>query len=160
MRRYATCLVLVVAFAACFGRSIATATPAGVRVTEYSGGQWFDGTTFATRSMYVVGAVLQSRRPARVDTIVDLAGGFVVPPFADAHQHLSEPYLIHTYITNFLRDGIYYVKDQSNAPFGRLGIDPFVNTPSSIDFVSANQGWTSPADIPRRSSGAARSSVP
>lgn len=141
-------LVAVVALAACIGRAVTPIVPNGVRVTEYRGGHWFNGTRFVPRTMYVVGSVFQSRRPARIDTLVDLSGGFVVPPFADAHQHLAEPNLIRTYIANFLRDGIFYVKDQSNAPFGRLGIDPFVNTSTSIDFISANQGWTSPGGHP------------
>ena len=136
------------ALAACMGRAGTSVAPAGARVTEYRGGQWFDGTTFVPRTMYVVGDVFRSARPARVDTSIDLAGGFVVPPFGDAHQHLAEPNLIRTYIANFLRDGIFYVKDQSNAPFGRLGIDPFVNRPESIDFISANQAWTSPGGHP------------
>lgn len=143
-------VLIVAAFAACLRRSAEPPlpVPAGTRVTAYEGGRWFDGTTFVPRTVYVVGDVVQSHRPSRVDSVVDLAGGYVVPPFADAHQHLAEPNLIHTYIANFLRDGIYYVKDQSNAPVGRLGIDPFVNSPSSIDFISANQGWTSPGGHP------------
>jgi adenine deaminase len=89
-------LVAVVALAACIGRATMSITPAGGRVTEYRGGHWFDGTRFVPRTMYVVGTVFQSRRPARTDTLIDLNGGFVVPPFADAHQHLAEPNLIRT----------------------------------------------------------------
>jgi hypothetical protein len=47
-----------------------------------------------------------------------------------------------------LRDGIFYVKDQSNAPAGRRMFERLVNIPTSIDFISANQGWTSPGGHP------------
>src|SRR5829696_3623086 len=87
-------------------------TPASGAV-EYRGGRWFDGTRFATRTMYVVDGTFRTRRPARVDRVVDLAGGYVVPPFADAHQHIVDP-RIDNVIRAYLRDGIFYVRDQSN----------------------------------------------
>jgi hypothetical protein len=139
---------MCIALSGCVGRFASSPLPAGVRVVEYRGGKWFDGTTFAERTMYVVGDTFRERRPSRVDSVVDLAGRFVVPPFADAHQHLAEPAMVGLYIANFLRDGIYYVKDQSNAPSGRRVIDTAVNKPTSIDFISANQGWTSPGGHP------------
>ena len=50
---------------------------------EYRGGLWFDGTRFVPRTVYVVEGRFRQRRPARVDSVVDLAGGYVVPPFSD-----------------------------------------------------------------------------
>jgi hypothetical protein len=114
---------------------------------EYRGGRWFDGTRFATRTMYVVDGTFRERRPARVEAVVDLAGGFVVPPFADAHQHLVDPRIDNT-IRAYLRDGIYYVRDQSNAPIGRQAFHASLNRPTTFDYVSANQGWTSPGGHP------------
>src|ERR1043166_542461 len=140
-------LLCLVVLAACMLHRAAPVPP-GVRVTEYRNGRWFDGTAFAPRTMYVVGDVFATRRPARIDTIVDLADGYVVPPFADAHQHLTGPNTVQAYIANFLRDGIFYVKEQAGAPVARIGIDPIVNRPSSIEFISANQGWTSPGGHP------------
>src|SRR5688500_6191633 len=117
------------------------------QTVEYRGGRWFDGTRFAARTMYVVDGTFRTRRPARVDTVVDLAGGHVVPPFADAHQHLVDP-RIDNVIRAYLRDGIYYVRDQSNAPIGRRAFYALLNRPTSFDYVSANQGWTSPGGHP------------
>ncbi|HEX6748090.1 MAG TPA: amidohydrolase family protein [Longimicrobium sp.] len=114
---------------------------------EYRGGRWFDGTRFVPRTMYVVDGVFRSRAPARVDSVVDLAGGYVVPPFADAHQHLLDPRIGPT-VAAYLRDGIFYVKDQGNAPIMRRLIDPALNRPTSIDYISANQAWTSPGGHP------------
>jgi hypothetical protein len=113
---------------------------------EYRGGRWFDGTRFVSRTVYVVDAVFRQRRPARIDSVVDLAGGYVVPPFADAHQHLYAP--IEPQIRAYLRDGIFYVRDQANAPLGRQAFDRLLNRPTSFDYVSANQGWTSPGGHP------------
>jgi imidazolonepropionase-like amidohydrolase len=113
---------------------------------EYRGGRWFDGTRFVPRTMYVVDGRFRQRRPARIDAVVELAGGYVVPPFSDAHQHLYAP--IEPQIRAYLRDGIFYVRDQANAPLGRQAFDRQLNRPTAFDYVSANQGWTSPGGHP------------
>ena len=130
-----------------FGAS-ETPPPNGVRITEYRGGQWFDGTSFVPRTMYVVGDVFRERRPTRVDTIIDLRNAYVVPPFGDAHVHFVIPAALDQTIAMFLRAGIFYVKDQSGSSALRRLIDPKVNKPTSLDFIGANQGWTSPGGHP------------
>src|ERR1043165_6565596 len=126
--------------------SAAQAQPPASHGVEYRGGRWFDGTRFVPRTMYVVDGAFRTRRPARVDNVVELAGGYVVPPYADAHQHLYAP--IAPQIRAYLRDGIFYVKDQANAPLGRRAIQGALNRPNSFDYLSANQGWTSPGGHP------------
>ena len=136
---------LVASLAACATAQLNTAPPAhGV---AYRGGLWFDGSKFVPRTMYVADGAFHTRAPAQVDSVVDLAGGYVVPPFADAHQHLVDPRIDATIRTQ-LRDGIFYIKDQGNAPIMRRMIDPLLNTPTSFDYISANQGWTSPGGHP------------
>src|SRR5215470_2443809 len=113
--------------------------------TAYVNGRWFDGTGFRPKTMYVIGSAFSARPPERIDTTIDLAGGFVVPPFGDAHYHLMDPRIAAGI---FLRDGIFYVKDQSNAPVARRPIDAYLKAAPTFDYVSANQGWTSPAGHP------------
>lgn len=50
-------------------------------------GRWFDGQAFQLKAAYSVNGRLTFKRPARVDRTIDLAGSWVVPPFADAHSH-------------------------------------------------------------------------
>jgi len=126
--------------------AIALAAAPTTHGVEYSGGRWFDGNRFVPRTMYVVDGAFRQRRPATVDSTVDLAGGYVVPPFSDAHQHLYAP--IDGTVRAYLRDGIFYVRDQANAPIGRRAIDAQLNRPTGFDYVSANQGWTSPGGHP------------
>jgi Amidohydrolase family len=138
-------MTLVLLLSACgFAKQSLPPAPHGV---AYAGGQWFDGTKFTSRTMYVADGVLHTTAPVRVDSTVDLAGGYVVPPFSDAHQHLLDPRIGLT-IAAFIREGIFYVKDQGNAPIMRRIIDPALNKPNSFDYVSANQGWTSPGGHP------------
>jgi hypothetical protein len=132
--------------AAASGLPAQTPDPSGP-IIEYRGGRWFNGTRFLETTMLVQGGVFRARRNAKPDSVVDLQGGYVVPPFGDAHQHLVDPDP-RPIVAAHLRDGIFYVKDQSNAPVLRRMLDRMLNQPTSIDFISANQGWTSPGGHP------------
>jgi adenine deaminase len=84
------------------------ATPS--TTTAYLNGYWFDGHQFSHRTVYVVGDTFSFRRPRKLDATVDLNGAYVVPPFAEAHNHNVEllndiPKLVATY----LEHGIFYV---------------------------------------------------
>jgi hypothetical protein len=136
---------LIAAVAACATTQVNTAVP--THGVAYRGGLWFDGSGFKPMTMYVVDGVFRTRAPTQVDSTVDLAGGHVVPPFADAHQHFIDPRIDQT-IRAHLAAGIFYVKDHGNAPLFRRLIDPALNKPTSVDFISANQGWTAPHGHP------------
>lgn len=142
MIRYAAIAAFM---AAC--TSIQANRPTVAHAVEYRGGLWFDGTKFTPRTMYVADGVFHTAPPVHVDSVIDLSGGYVVPPFADAHQHVLDP-RVDIAIRTFLGDGVFYVKDQSSAPVIRRIIDPFLNKPTSFDMIGANQGWTSPGGHP------------
>lgn len=137
-------LGLALALGCAAGRPPATAPPA----TEYRNGRWFDGERFVPRAMFVVDGRLALDRPARVGPVVDLAGRYVVPPFAEGHNHWLEPGAIEAYDAMYLRDGVFYLKDQANASVVRARLDAALNRPGTIDFVSANEGWTGPGGHP------------
>src|SRR5436190_5699118 len=137
--------VLVVcglALAAC--QTPPTAEPA----TEYGGGQWFDGENFAAKTMWIAGDTFIESRPARVGEVVDLHNGFVVPPFADGHNHWLEPKLVDAYVQTNLRDGIFYVKDHGTPPQFHERMRSALGGPASVDFISAHQGFTGPNGHP------------
>jgi hypothetical protein len=116
-------------------------------VTELRGGRWFDGNAFVPRTMWIAGAHFLDA-PARVDAVIDLHGGFVVPPFAEGHNHWIEPALVDAYIQVHLRDGIFYVKDQLTAPAFHDQMRAALDRPSSVDYISAHQGFTGPNGHP------------
>ena len=62
-------------------------TGSAQRVAAYVNGRWFNGTGFENAVFYSVAGVLRTQKPAQVDTTIDLNGGFVVPPFGEAHNH-------------------------------------------------------------------------
>ena len=65
-----------------------TSARAQPRTVALTNGRWFNGATFDRRPVvYSAGGRLSFATPVRVDETIDLAGGWVVPPFADAHNH-------------------------------------------------------------------------
>ncbi len=109
-------------------------------------GQWFNGKGFAARTVYSVNGTFTSKRPTRVDRTLDLGGGWVVPPFGEAHNHnigLGIEAMDRQAIQRYLADGVFYVKSQGNLPLTdatktRLGL----NRHDSIDIVLAQGSLT------------------
>jgi len=139
--------MLLLAAALTGGANVQASPPAPVY--EFKGGQWWNGESFVNRVIYSDAAgLLRERNPGRVDEVVDLHGGFVIPPLAEGHNHWLEPQAVDQYNACYLADGVYYVRDMSNIP---LIVDQFrdkVNLPTSVDFVSAMTGFTGPGAHP------------
>jgi hypothetical protein len=88
------------------------------QVLAFFGGQWFTGTAFQEKTAYVVDGVLTFEPPARVDATIHLEGGYVVPPFGEAHNHnVEHSSRIGRTIGQYLRDGVFYVRNPNNLPY-------------------------------------------
>jgi hypothetical protein len=82
-------------------------------------GQWFNGKAFEARTVYSVNGRFTAKKPARVDRTLDLAGSWIVPPFAEAHNHNIDGVIeerSRRAIQKYLADGVFYVKIQGNFP--------------------------------------------
>lgn len=116
---------------------------------ELQNGRWFDGTQFREATWYVVGRTLTQRPPSSVDERIDLAGGYVVPPFGEAHNHNVEgPWDIEAVIARYLHDGVFYVKNPNNIWEFTKQILPLLNKPTGLDVVFAHAGLTSSGGHP------------
>ncbi len=71
-----------------------------------------------------------------------------MPPYGEGHNHWLEADLADNYIQEHLRDGIFYVKDQTTPPAVHDKLRTLVNTPWSVDHVAAHQGFTGPGGHP------------
>ncbi len=118
-----------------------TAAGAQPSTIEFTNGRWFNGRDFEPRVMYAVNGVFQSRRPTAVDTTIDLQGGFVVPPFAEAHNHNIEgSSRTDATLARYIAEGIFYVMNPNSLPRSSAAVADRVNKPNAVDVIFANGG--------------------
>ena len=151
MKRLILIALIVVAYA-CNGFALQT-TPssatAATRTYEFINGQWFDGHAFRRRVFYSVGGVLTEKKPRAVAEVIDLKGGYVVPPFADAHNHyISGPFNVDKILLQYLKDGIFYAKNPSSIARDTNQIRDKINGPDRIDVVFSNGPLAAPGGHP------------
>jgi glyoxylase-like metal-dependent hydrolase (beta-lactamase superfamily II) len=108
------------------------------RTYEYRGGQWLGSAGFVPGTWYAVDGLLTRRRPVRVDSVIDLAGRFVVPPYADAHRHdLANESHIADDVQALLKSGVFYAMVQDAIDVPTDSVRRAVNVPSSVDVAHA-----------------------
>jgi hypothetical protein len=95
------------------------------------------------------------RCPSRVDKTIDLHGGYVIPPFGEAHNHNVEGLNdIDKLVAAYLEHGIFYVKNPNSLARDRAPLNAKINRPDSIDVVFSNGAFTAtgghPVEIPER----------
>lgn len=117
---------------------------------ELRGGRWFDGRRFEERALYVVDGRFSLERPTLVDRVVDLRGGYALPPFGEAHNHnFTGVWGVEALISRYLRAGVFYVQNPANVPEYRDAIPATVlNTPQSIEVTFSNGAITGPRGHP------------
>ena len=144
-----TVLVLAAAFTAC-----RSSVPAGAASTapsatnaasqpsyELRDARWLGANGFQPGTRYVVGGRLTHRRPARVDSVIDLAGRWITPPFGEAHNHNVEYTTRHrtdSLLARYLHDGVFYVQNPGSLPRSRDSLAGRVDVPGAIDVTFAN----------------------
>lgn len=110
---------------------------------RFENGLWFDGQRFVKRTAYAYQRELHFTRPATVDSVVDLAGAYVIPPLCEAHNHnLGSDHENEATIARYLGDGVFYVKILSNLPRETGPVRHTYNHPGSVDVAFANGGIT------------------
>ena len=106
-------------------------------------GHWLLNGRFVDGTRYVVDGILRDHLAGRPDSIVDLGGGYVVPPFGEAHNHnIEASRRLDALIARYLRDGVFYVENPNVLPRSRTAIAGKVNVPASVDVIFANGGLT------------------
>ncbi len=117
---------------------------------ELRGGRWFDGTRFEQRTVYVADGRFAFARPIRVDRVIDLRGGYVLPPFGEAHNHnFSGPWDVEAVVNRYLLAGVFYVQNPANVPEYRDAIPATgLNTPRTVDVAFSNGAITGPRGHP------------
>lgn len=120
----------------------------------YVGAMVWDGEAFRACDLVVQGGRIVSAPARTAAQRVELNGGFVVPPFCEAHNHNlgvpGEPGENEAAIARYLREGIFYVGVLSNLPTLTDRVRSTYNTPTSVDVVFANGPLTATGGYPIR----------
>lgn len=115
---------------------------------EFAGGRWFDGAGFQERTAWAVAGNLSFRRPGRVDSVIDISGGWVVPAFGEAHNHNVESSRFDQVNRAYIEAGIFYVKNPNSLASFTEPIRERVAQPHTIDATFAGGGLTSTGGHP------------
>ncbi|MBC8143032.1 MAG: amidohydrolase family protein [Armatimonadetes bacterium] len=111
----------------------------------YVNGLWYNGNRFDPRTGYVVGGTLTFEKPRQVSETIDLRGGFVVPPLADAHcHHFDTASMAQTLVPQYLREGVFYAQSLGNGAVARRkpSVRAFFDVPNGIDVSYADASLT------------------
>ena len=120
------------------------------RVIKLINGQWFNGEGFEKKTVWIKDGLLNFEEVDKpVDTIINLSNNFVIPPFAEAHNHnLESDYELDKRINTYLDNGVFYVKLLSSI---KKRIDPLMhnyNKPDGIDVRMAHAPLTAKGGHP------------
>ncbi len=117
--------------------------------TIYTGGSWFDGTRFVSRTMVVRNGRFVSARSGRPGSkVIDLAGGHVVPPFCEGHNHDIAAGNPEERNRRYLNAGVFYVQILNNDPIAAHAQRSFWNRPDTVDVAFAHGGITATGGHP------------
>jgi imidazolonepropionase-like amidohydrolase len=118
-------------------------------VIAVEGGRWFNGTGFDDRTFYIRSGYLEASEPARVDSVVDLRGRYVIPPLGDAHTHnLDGDFGLQPVRDAYRAEGTFYVQVLTNTASGAARVRSSFEVRCSIDVLYANGGITSTLSHP------------
>jgi imidazolonepropionase-like amidohydrolase len=123
------------------------------RTLAFVNGRWFTGQAFETRTVYAIDGRFASMKPAVVDDTLDLTGTYVVPPFAEAHNHNigRREEDDRPDIRKYLLDGVFYVMIQGNIPLTVAEIERYgLNQPGGLDVALAQGSLTAPGAHPQQ----------
>nr|WP_299068327.1 amidohydrolase family protein [uncultured Allomuricauda sp.] len=115
--------------------------PTQIKLTN---GHWFNGNTFSEQTVWVKDGTLSFNQENTIaDTIIDLSGTYVIPPFAEAHNHnLESDYGLEKRINAYLDAGVFYVKHLSSIKKRMDSLMHNYNKPAGIDVSLAHAPLT------------------
>ncbi len=114
------------------------------QVIKLINGKWFNGTTFEEKTAWLHEGLLYFKfMHQKVDLTVDLQENYVIPPFAEAHNHnLESQYEIEKRIKSYLDNGVFYVKLLSSIKKRMDLVMHHYNQPSGLDVSMAHAPLT------------------
>lgn len=122
-------------------------------VFRFVNGYWFNGARFVKTQFFSEdGLLTQHPRELVRYELVNLHGGYVVPPYGDAHEHNFDSLQGTPAVTEqYLRDGIFYAQGMTDSIVGSRAVlaAGLVDTPSTVDVTYAHGSLTASQGHPK-----------
>lgn len=119
---------------------------ASAPATAIRGARWFNGSSFEAKDGYSIGGRFAFSAPARIERTLELDGAFLVPPFADAHNHgigTGDPARDRAMIESYIKAGVFYMQSMGNLPLDAAQKNALgLNAPRGVDAIFAQGSIT------------------
>lgn len=111
----------------------------GHAAAAFVNGYWYQGSEFVAQTRYVEQGIFVAQPAEQISNIIDLQGGYVVPPLAEAHNHnLQNPWLAKQFGQQYIDAGIFYsLMMCGNAKAAATSRQILAQTPLQVAFASA-----------------------
>lgn len=104
----------------------------------------FNGEKFIKKDLYSINGKISFHEPKKIDTIYNLTGHYLIPPFGDAHTHnLDREWQLSFLPKAYLDEGTFYIQNLTSKLKGTKKLKPYFKTKSTPDVKYAHQGLTS-----------------
>lgn len=119
-------------------------------VVKLTNGNWFDGYKFISKTAWIIEGKLTFKGDAlQTNEVIDLKNKFIIPPFAEAHNHnLESDYKLDNRIDSYLQNGVFYVKHLSSIKKRVMPLMHNYNKPTGIDVSFAHAPLTASGGHP------------
>ena len=112
-------------------------------VTAYTGASIFNGETFQNQTLCVREKTIVHCPRQTGDTVIDLSGLFITPPFGDAHTHHFDGHYTFDWHTSLgLESGAFYAMTMTAPTRGILQIRDRFTGPDRVDVATSLGGIT------------------
>jgi imidazolonepropionase-like amidohydrolase len=105
----------------------------------FKNGNWWQLQKFVKKTVYATNGTFTFKKPAKIDSVIDLNNQYCIPPFGDAHTHnLDGSYGLANMVKQYISDGIFYVQVTGNYGSGAEQARPILAKSNLVDVVYAN----------------------
>jgi imidazolonepropionase-like amidohydrolase len=122
---------------------------AGQTIKLLNGNYYQNGQFKKISSLYIANAVFSFKQPETVDTVIDLNGKFILPPFAEAHTHkIDNPGDVNKNIKSLVNEGVFYALVLNNFSSNVENNRKILAETKWLDVAFANGGITATGQHP------------
>lgn len=144
-------VLVLLLLAACVPALVGRVAPA----YRFDNGLWLTGEGFTPATVYVIAGTLEfSEDVIEAESVIDLAGGHVVPPYCEGHNHnlggSADQAEFEETVRAYLEDGVFYVMMPGSFALYRGLVAARLNNPDSVDVAFANNAITGSGGHPVR----------